>query len=367
MQVRCEPLEQPGRQLHDLGGGAVVDGELVAGHRIFGDFERHEDANPRRGRAGADCLRLVACQRERLRGASPGDGAPLHRRKILGLVDHHVAVPRVGRAHCGHVAGDELVGELLVHAVQLVGGRVTHESCRGEPDFALAALQPVAARRLTGQVLQWAPAPRAVRQPLLQNSLRHVIERRPPRAGALRARRDGPEEEVGLVEEGHVGLAPSVTCLFSGVQRVQLLRREDVASGIREASGRREKPAHEHFGSEQRPDGMERLCERVSVDHLDERSRVADCFRSDAADSVVAFEGVAVRVVERAPTEAARPTAGQRCASSTVAWLSSRWRPVGRGRRRGATARPTARCPPTVRAREPGPLERGRRPCEGRP
>ena len=40
----------------------------------------------------------------------------------------------------------ELVGELLVHAVQLVGGGVTHERGRGVRGLALPAVQPVAAR-----------------------------------------------------------------------------------------------------------------------------------------------------------------------------------------------------------------------------
>ena len=68
--------------------------------------------------------------------------------------------------------------------------------------------------------------------------------RRPPaRRGR---RRDGPEQEVGLVEEGDVGLAPSVAALIRGVQRVELVGREDVAAGVREAPGRREQAAHEH-------------------------------------------------------------------------------------------------------------------------
>ena len=159
---------------------------------------------------GADCLRLVACQRERLRRAPPRDRPPLHRREILGLVHDDMAVAGVGRAHRGHVADIELVGELLVHAVQLVGGGITHERGRGVRGLALPAVQPVAAGRLAGQVLEWAPAPRAVGQPLLQDPLGHVVERPSAPAGALPARRDGPEQEVGLVEEGHVGLAPSV-------------------------------------------------------------------------------------------------------------------------------------------------------------
>ena len=97
MQVRRELLEQTGGHLHHFGGSAVVHRELVARHRVGRDVERLEDAVPRRRRSGADCLRFVARERERLGRASPGDRAPLHRREILRFVDHDMAVAHVGR------------------------------------------------------------------------------------------------------------------------------------------------------------------------------------------------------------------------------------------------------------------------------
>ena len=198
-------------QLHDLGRGAVVDRELVAGHRT-----------PRRRRAPRGSRSHVAAAPARTACAS----SPA---RVNDCVGHRRATARhcIGerswasstttwpyRASAGRTAATspyvELVGELLVHAVQLVGGGITHERGRGVRDLALPAVQPVAAGRLARQVLEWAPAPRAVGQPLLQDPLGHVVERPSAPAGALRARRDGPEQEVGLVEEGHVGLAPSV-------------------------------------------------------------------------------------------------------------------------------------------------------------
>ncbi len=116
---------------------------------------------------------------------------------------------------------------------------------------------------------------------------------------ALPARRDGAEEHIGLVEQGNVGFAPSVFFLIRPQQRVELIRCEEVAPSVRETSGRREETAHEHFGSEQRPDGVHRLRERVSVDHVEELRRVSHSFRTDAADPMVALEPVAIRGVQR--------------------------------------------------------------------
>jgi hypothetical protein len=142
VQVRGELLEQPRRQLHDLGRGAVVDRELVAGHRTGVNSDRLEDAVPRRRRTGADCLSLVTCEGERLGRAPGGDRPPMGGREVLGLVDDDVAIVRVYRAHVGHVLDLELVSELLVHAVQLVGGRITHERGRGVGGLALPASRP---------------------------------------------------------------------------------------------------------------------------------------------------------------------------------------------------------------------------------
>src|SRR4029453_3594278 len=101
-----------------------------------------------------------------------------------------------------------------------------------------------------------------------------------------------------LVEESDVGLGPSIARLAPGRQRVDLLGREDVARSTCYAPRRREETANQDLGGEQRPHGVERLGEGASVDHVEQRWRVLDCFRTDATDSMVAFEAVAIGGIE---------------------------------------------------------------------
>ena len=370
MQVRCELLEQTGRQLHDFGGSAVVHRELVARHRVGRDVERLEDAVPCRCRAGADCLRFVAREGERLCRASPSDRAPLHRRKVLGLVDHDVAVAHVGRAQrrqrrptsnwwasSSYTPCSSLAAESPMSAVVAYVTLHSRHSSRSLPDAS------------PGQVLERAPAARAVGQPLFQDPLGHVVERRSSPAGAPRSRRDGPEEDVGLVEEGHVGLAPSVVFLVRRqCSASSSSAREDVAPGIRETPGRREQTAHEHFGSEQRATwralpaparlGRSRRGAAARTGPLPDR-----CGRSDGRARGRCGTRLPVRAGEGAPP-AGRPPL---CVVDRRLRRRRRWRRGRRGRPRGGTAPPTARCPPAAPARERGPPGRGRRPCGGRP
>ena len=274
-------------------------------------------------------------------------------------------------ASAGRTAGTssyvELVGELLVHAVQLVGGGVTHERGRGVRGLALPAVQPVAAGRLAGQVLERAPAPWAVGQPLLQDPLGHVVER-PSRArrrvaGASgRARAGGRPRRGGRRRPRSIRRSRSLeACSASSSSGVRMSRP---AFARRRGDARRRRTST--LGREQRPDGVERLRERAAVDHVEERRRVPDRFRTDAADPEVAFEAVVVRGVERAQEK----SLDQRPAAVVRRRPSPRGRDDGRearrARPRGGTDPPTARCRHGAPARGPGSPGRGRRPCGGR-
>ena len=128
-------------------------------------------------------------------------------------------------------------------------------------------------------------------------------DRRRPRA-RCRAAGTGPSRTSASSRRAtSASLHPSPPSV-DGVQRVELVGREDVAPGVRETPGRREETTHEHLGSEQRPHGVEGLGERVRSITSRSCGAYRTAFRADAADPLVAFEAVAIRGVQRPHQEA---------------------------------------------------------------
>ena len=188
--------------------------------------------------------------------------------------------------------------------------------------------------------------------------------RRPPVRRRFGTR---PEQDVGLVEEGDIGLAPSVPAVLRGLQRVQLVGREDVAPGALQAPGRREQTAQEPVGGEHGPDGVEGLGQSTAVDHVEERRRVHGPLPGRCGRAAGRARGGPGTRLPAPGGGGAPPAAGRRCACSIVASPWRRWPRGRRARPRGGTDPPTARCPPAVPAGGPGSPGRGRRPCGDRP
>ena len=219
-----------------------------------------------------------------------------------------------------------------------------------------------------GRYSSGRPQLRAVGQPLLQDPLGHVVEPRSAPAGARGRVGTGPSRTSASSRRAtSASLHPSPS-VARGVQRVQLVGREDVAPGVRQAPGRREQTAQEARRGVSTGQMVSRACgQRATVDHVEERRRVPDPFRADAADPVVALEAVPVRGFQRPEEEALHQRPAGVVRASTVAARWRRWPRGRRARRRGGTDPPTARCPPAAPAGGPGPPGRGRRPCGDRP